>query len=231
MLKNDLPDLDARWIIEARTGFDFSDLIARGDEKISNEILALVQNDLDQRLSGKPLSKIYREKEFFGRTFKVSEDTLDPRPDTEVLIEKVLKRFKSNPPKTILDLGAGTGCILITLLKELPNTTGVGVDVSIAALEIAKQNAKIHDVDERLKFLQSDWFENVEGSFDLIVSNPPYIDANVIPNLEKEVRNHDPILALDGGKDGLDAYRQIFSQTFLHLNPGGKLFVEIGYDQ
>lgn len=230
-LKKELPDLDARWMIEKRTGFDFSDLITKPDEEISSDVLTHIQNDLNERLSGRPLSKIYGEKEFFGLRFKVSEDTLDPRPDTEVLIEKVLDAYGEDVPKTILDLGTGTGCILITLLKQFPEATGFAVDVSDAALEVAKDNAKFHGCESRITFLKSDWFENVEGTFDLIVSNPPYIDADVIPILEKEVRNHDPILALDGGEDGMQAYRQIFSKVFSHLNTGGKLFLEIGYDQ
>lgn len=231
VLKKKLPDLDARWIIEKRSGFDFSDLIARGDEKISDEILFLISSDLEARLSGKPLSKIYGEKEFFGLTFSVSEDTLDPRPDTETLIEKVLERFSGEPPKTILDLGTGTGCILITLLKKFPEAQGVAVDVSPAALAIAKQNAKNHGCESRMTFIEGSWFEKVEGTFDLIVSNPPYISDEVIPELEKDVRNHDPILALSGGADGVQAYNEIFSKIISYLNERGKAFFEIGFDQ
>ena len=146
-LQTKVSDLEARWIIEKRAGFDFSDLIARGDESVPADALALIADDLAQFLSGRPLSKIYGEREFYGRVFKVSEDVLDPRPDTETLIDAVLDRYKDSPPKTILDLGTGSGCILITILKEFPNARGVAVDLSEAALGIARENARRHDLE------------------------------------------------------------------------------------
>lgn len=230
-MSQQIDDLDARWIIEARTGFSFSDLITRGDERVPDEYLSLIESDLNDRVAGKPLSKIYGEKEFYGRVFKVSEDALDPRPDTETLIEKVLERYRDNPPATILDLGTGTGCIPITLLKAFPNARGVAVDISSEALEIARDNAKAHGVEDRLELIHGSWFDHVEGHFDLITSNPPYIRESVIPDLDVNVQKYDPILALDGGKDGLDAYRQIFLKLFSYLNEGGFALFEIGFDQ
>jgi len=225
-LCQEVSDHEARLILKERANIEWSDIIAKPDSKIDDsQILA----DLATFKSGKPLSKIYRHTEFYGRRFKVTERTLDPRPDSETLIEAILS--KKQKPNSILDLGTGTGCLLLTLLAELPNATGTGVDISVDALGVAKDNAKSLNLDSRAAFVQSNWAESIDQKYDLVISNPPYIESNVIPTLDSSVKNYDPILALDGGQDGLNAYRTIFSQLDSVLNLNGFCIVEIGFDQ
>lgn len=229
----DTAALEARMIVEQRTGNDWSDCIAKPDTPVEAEDLERIERDLDRRLAGEPLSRIYGVREFWGLEFELSPDTLDPRPDTELIVELVLKHFAGKaPPENILDLGTGTGCILISLLREFPDARGVGVDLSSGALEMAQRNAVKNRIEApRISFLCGSWFEPIEEHFDLIVSNPPYIPNPDIANLGIEVKNHDPILALDGGKDGMQAYMQIFGDLKKHLSPCGKGYFEIGFDQ
>lgn len=216
---------EARLILESRLGLSWADLIAKGDLEIDS---AAAESDLQKRIAGMPLGRIYGRKNFYGLEFSLSPETLEPRADTEVLIDIALKR---PAPETILDLGTGTGCILLTLLKHFPDSTGLGVDKALGAIATARRNADDLGLAERARFIESDWLESVSGRFDLIVSNPPYIDSAVIPELSAEVKNHDPILALDGGTDGMDAYKIIFAQLRDFLTPGGIALFEIGYDQ
>ncbi len=225
------PELDARLIIEERSGYSWSDIIASPDSDITQEQYDLIVVDIKERLSGKPISRIYGAREFWGLEFKITPDTLDPRPDTELIIELALKSFGKDRPLRILDLGTGSGCILISLLSEFPNATGYGVDLSYGAVKCAKENAKKNHVGDRASFVCGSWLEAIGGKYDLIVSNPPYISNQIIPELSKEVRNHDPILSLDGGKYGLNPYKIIFPALKTFLNEGGKAFFEIGYDQ
>lgn len=232
----EMPDLDARFIITERTDYDWSDIIARPDAPVKDHDHANIISDVKQRLSGKPLSRIYGEREFWGLPFKLSDATLDPRPDTELIIEIALKRFSQNRPLRILDLGTGSGCILIALLSEFPNATGVGVDLSFGAVKTASENAVQNRCMERVDFVCGSWGDALSprasaDSFDLIVSNPPYITSQVIPTLAQEVQNHDPILSLDGGDDGLQAYKKIFSQIKSLIHDDGFALFEIGYDQ
>lgn len=222
---------EARIIINHRTGLDWSDIIARPDQEIGADKRELIQKDMIGRLAGKPLSRLYGTRTFWGLDFKVTEDTLDPRADTETIVEQALELYTDNPPETILDMGTGTGCILITLLTEFPKAKGVGLDISSAALKIAKENAKNHNLDDRIEFIQGDWDTDFKKKFDLIISNPPYISNQSIENLPAEVKNHDPILALDGGKDGLDAYKKIFSRLDNILERGKFGLFEIGFNQ
>lgn len=193
-----------------------------------DEALAIA---LNRRISGEPLSRILGHQEFWSLRFDLSPDTLDPRQDTETLVEAALERFTGNPPKRILDIGTGTGCILISLLHEWPETLGVGTDLSAGAIEMARKNAVRNGVAGRAEFLQTSWAQNITGKFDLILSNPPYIPSEVIPNLATSVKEFDPILALDGGADGLDAYRAILTEMKNLLSPGGYALFEIGFDQ
>lgn len=230
--QTDTPDLEARMILKQRAGLSWADIISKPDREISSAQLQNIESDIKRRLSDEPLSRIYGRREFWGLEFELSADTLDPRPDTETLIEGVLNAYKDTlPPKTILDLGTGTGCILISLLREFPESNGVGIDKADGAVKTAIKNANLNKVSDRAVFKTGNWGQGIEQKFDLIVSNPPYISNQVIPNLSESVQNHDPILALDGGNDGLDAYRQIFSELFSLLNVGGKAFFEIGFDQ
>lgn len=230
-LKQYLSEPDAHYILQKRAGISLADFISSPDMDVPANATEQIKQDLVTCLEGTPLSRIYKEREFWGLDFKLSPETLDPRPDTETLIEAVLKRYQDAPPKRILDLGTGSGCILIALLSEFPDAIGVGCDLSEDALATAKHNAGVNDVAERAEFIQSNWTESIDESFDLIVSNPPYIQNHVIQNLEDSVKNHDPILALDGGEDGLQAYKEIFSKLFHVLKPGGRAFFEIGFDQ
>jgi release factor glutamine methyltransferase len=182
-----------------------------------------------RREAREPVSRILGEREFHGRPFRVTPDTLDPRPDTETLVQMALALM----PKTarFLELGAGTGAVAVTLLAERPECFGVATDISAAALAVARGNAERHGVADRLRLLEGSWFEPVSGVFDIIVSNPPYIPAGDIAGLSPDVRSFDPRLALDGGADGLDAYRAIAAGAADRLVPGGHVAVEIGAGQ
>ncbi|MFP4313257.1 MAG: peptide chain release factor N(5)-glutamine methyltransferase [Alphaproteobacteria bacterium] len=228
-----VPDLESRRIIERRSDFTWSDIAAYPEKTIKQAQIDAIQSDLSERLRGKPLSKIYGVAEFYGREFITSEDVLDPRPESELIVDIAVDNYKTYPPERILDLGTGTGCLILSLLHVFPAAQGMAVDKSDRALSIARQNAEKHNLESRVRFIESDWWEgiNVDERFDMIVSNPPYIQSKVIPDLLPEVREYDPILALDGGEDGLQAYKEIFSRLFSHLKPGGKALFEIGYDQ
>ncbi|MCW3780050.1 peptide chain release factor N(5)-glutamine methyltransferase [Defluviimonas salinarum] len=180
-----------------------------------------------RRIAREPVSQITGGRDFYGRRFRVTRDTLDPRPETEALIAAALERRFG----TVLDLGTGTGCILLTLLAERPEAEGLGADLSPAALDVARGNAEALGLAERARFLRSDWFASVTGRFDLIVSNPPYIAADEMAGLAPEVRDWEPYLALTPGGDGLDAYRAIAGGAAAHLVPGGTVIVEIGASQ
>lgn len=224
-------DLEARIIIKHRFGYEWADIITKNDQTLPEKALREAKNDLERRLKGEPLSKIHGFRGFHGLEFKVTADTLDPRPETEILIDRALELFHGKHPARILDLGTGTGCIAITLLYAWTETTGVAVDISPEALAVAQANAETHKVADRLTLQLGDWGKDLEGPFDLILANPPYIRQEDIPNLESEVRNHDPILALDGGFDGLETYKKIFFDLKRLLSPCGKALFEIGAGQ
>lgn len=225
------PSLDARLLMQHILQVEHADLIANENRQLTDDQANTFQTYLTRRLAGEPVSRILGIREFYGRDFKTSPAVLDPRPDTETLITLCLEYLPPDLEQTILDLGTGSGILAITLLAERPLKRAVAADLSPAALAIASDNAKHWGVSRRISFTQSNWFENIEGTYDLIVSNPPYIPARDIPNLEIEVRNHDPHLALDGGKDGLDPYRAIAAQAAQFLVPNGIVAVEIGAGQ
>jgi len=227
----DNPGLEARVILRHVLHVSDADLIG-GDERemIPPEGKEAVGAIVQRRAAGEPLSRILGEREFHGLPFEVTPAVLDPRPDTETLVDAALKSFKT-PPASILDLGTGSGCILISLLHEWKDARGVGVDRSPEALAVAKRNSERNGVADRARLIQGDWGAGLEEQFALIVSNPPYIPSQDIPNLDREVRNHDPILALDGGKDGLDAYRTIIRESKELLSLGGVMLFEIGIGQ
>lgn len=179
------------------------------------------------RLARQPVSQITGQRQFWGRSFRVTRDVLDPRPETETLVAEAL----AAPFSCILDLGTGSGAILLTLLAERSGATGIATDLSDAALEVARGNAVALGLTDRASFLQGDWFAPVSGRFDLIVSNPPYIAADEMAGLSPEVREWEPHLALTPGGDGLDAYRAIAAGARDHLLPQGRLLVEIGPTQ
>lgn len=219
------PDLDARFLLQDLLEITNSQRLS-GDIELSPEQISLSHAAIDRRLNGEPVSRILGYREFWGRRFFLAPATLDPRPDTETLIEAVLEE-KWDAPR-VLDLGTGTGCILLTLLHEIRGSTGVGVDLSPDACEAALRNAKEQNLDARVMIQNASWTDSLTGKFDLIVSNPPYIPSHVIPTLSDEVQNHDPILALDGGDEGLDPYKILLSDLKKFLEPGGFIFFEIG---
>ena len=169
-------------------------------------------------------------KEFMGLDFYVDEETLIPRPETEIIVEYMIEHFKAIP-MDILEIGVGSGCISISIAKCLENVNILGVDINEKALVTANKNIKEHNVQDRVKFIKSDIYENVEGKFDIIISNPPYIRKDIIDTLEDDVKKYEPILALDGGEDGLYFYREIINNASKYLNEGGHIIFEIGYDQ
>jgi release factor glutamine methyltransferase len=225
------PELDARLLLCHATGLSHEAYVAALNDALAPEAAARFGAHVERRLAGEPVSRIIGVREFYGRTFRIDQSTLDPRPDTETLIEAALAMVDRETPLDILDLGAGTGCILITLLAELPQASGVGVDKSLPALERARANAQVLGVGDRARFIAGDWLEAVEGSFDLVVANPPYLSAADMAELAPGVRDHDPWPALDGGPDGLSAYRRIAPGLRKALRPGGFALFEIGHTQ
>ena len=227
--------LDGRLLLCHASGLTHEALIARNREALSPEAAALLEGYVARRLQGEPVSRIKGNKEFYGRRFEVDAHTLDPRSDTETLIEAALdliaRKGWQGRPLRLLDLGTGSGCILLTLLAELPQAEGVGTDISEGALRCAAGNAKLLGLTDRAHFIVTDWLDGVSGRFDLILSNPPYIASAEIAGLAREVAGYDPRLALDGGADGLDAYRRIAQRAPGALRERGQLVVEIGATQ
>ncbi len=207
---SDTPDLDARVLLRHATGHDDVWLFANGDSGIEPDALEAFVQLLQRRERREPVSQIVATQEFWSRDFRVTPDVLTPRPDSETLIETVLARIEDKQaPLRILDLGTGSGCLLLTLLAECRNATGLGLDTSPAALEVAASNAMALGLEARVRWQQGDWCDGLEGEFDVIVSNPPYIARHEMRHLEPEVREYEPALALNGGADGLAAYRRI----------------------
>lgn len=229
----DTPALDARILVRHFLNLTDADLISGGAVPGSAQSAAL-EDAVQRRLAGEPVSRILGFREFWGMNFKVTPDTLDPRPDTERLVEMALESMKDCPPRRILDLGTGTGCILLALLREFPDASGIGVDISPAAVDVSRENMENNGLSARAAFHVSNWTDSLpdpDEMFDLIVSNPPYIPESDIESLAPEVRNHDPILALVGGGDGLDAYKILIMKIKRHLAPAGLCFFEIGQNQ
>ena len=228
-------DVEARLLCEWVTGRSKLDFIARPDEPIHPKAVQTLDSALEKRISGMPVHRIIGFREFYGLRLNLSEATLEPRPDTETLVDQVIdiirQKRESEASIRLLDLGTGTGAIALALLSMWPNAYALGVDVSSQALETAEKNASLNGLSARFGALQSNWFDKVSGKFDLIVSNPPYIRTETISQLDIEVRAHDPLIALDGGPDGLAPYHDIESNAVHHLVPDGIVCVEIGHDQ
>jgi release factor glutamine methyltransferase len=229
LTETETPSLDARLLLQHAAGLDHTAMVAEPDLVVSDEIAASYGRMVARRAAYEPVSRILGTREFFGRSFKVTPDVLDPRADTETIVDMCLQLLPKEQAARILDLGTGSGILAVTLLSERPLATGVAVDISPAALDVARENAAA--VAERLELIESNWFQNVKGCFDLIVSNPPYIPAAEVLQLDIEVRAHDPHVALDGGDDGLDCYREIASGSAHHLVESGLVVVEIGAGQ
>ncbi|WP_375644643.1 peptide chain release factor N(5)-glutamine methyltransferase [Bartonella sp. MR100HLJHH] len=228
-------DLDAKILVEWITGINAAERISKPDMHLSSEHIIQIEQALQRRIAGEPVYRIIGAREFYGISFALSQETLEPRPDTETLIDLVLpflqKQVENSRRTRFLDMGTGSGAIAITLLKQIPQSYAVAVDISEDALKTAKKNAKNAEVAHRFTPLLSDWFDAVADRFDFIVSNPPYIPAQDIEKLAKEVRLHDPLRALIGGEDGLDFYRKLAHEAAHYLKENGYVAVEIGYSQ
>lgn len=228
------PELDARLMLEHVCGTDRNTLLVHGDREVTESESGCYKEFIDKRTKRIPLQHLTGTQEFMGLEFKVNSNVLIPRQDTEILVEETLKNLHDG--MRILDMCTGSGCILISLMRYSNECSGVGVDISSKALEVADENAsrlleRYKSEEDALVFIQSDLFENVKGKYDIIVSNPPYIESGVIPELMPEVREHEPVEALDGGGSGLDFYRKIIGQCRSYLSADGMLFLEIGYAQ
>ena len=225
----DTPALDARLLVEAVIGGGGTE----DDALLGDQAAADLGNFAARRLAGEPVWRILGEREFWGLTFKLSPATLEPRPDTETLVEAALDSLRERREEalSILDLGTGTGCLLIAILSEFRQAKGLGIDLSGEACEVAAANALANGVSDRAAFRECDWMKGLDGRFDLIVSNPPYIPGGEIPGLDVGVRDYDPLLALDGGVDGLDPYRRFARELPQFLAPGGIVIFEIGAGQ
>jgi release factor glutamine methyltransferase len=228
-------ELDARTLIGAALNLALTGLIASGARALTASEAKQLDEYARRRLAGEPIARIIGAKEFWGLPLKLSAAALVPRPDTETVVERALEILRAEGTQDralrIADLGTGSGAILLALLSELPNAEGIGTDISADALTTAASNAAQLGLGARASFIRCDYATGLSGTFDLIVSNPPYICSADIAGLATEVRYHDPLLALDGGPDGLSAYRTLIPQSAALLAPGGALVVEAGQGQ
>lgn len=228
----DGPVIDARLLVEAACDATRTDIVTDPHRPLTDAQAARLEDYVARRERREPVSHILGRKGFWKIMVQVTPDVLTPRPDTEVIVDHVLKTTAEHERFSILDLGVGSGAILLAILAERPAAKGLGVDASDEALAVARENAANLGLAARTALLRGDWaFGLADASFDLVVSNPPYIASEVIEGLEPEVRDHEPRLALDGGPDGLDAYRVLAPEILRVLKPGGRFAVEIGYDQ
>ncbi len=227
--------LEARLIVEHFTRTNRTDAIARSEMSIDAEKVAAIRQAIARRAAGEPVHRILGFRDFYGLRLHLSPETLEPRPDTETLVDAMLPFLRQLAARKgacrILDLGTGTGAIALALLAEVPESTAVGVDISSDALATAARNSRENGLSERFQTVRSDWFENISGRFHVIVANPPYIPTNELETLQGEVRKYDPAKALDGGADGLDAYRKIAGQAEAYLETPGRVAVETGHTQ
>jgi release factor glutamine methyltransferase len=211
-----------------------AELLARPERPLSMEEAERLGRYLDRRCRREPVSRILGKRDFYGRCFALSPATLDPRPDSETLVEAVLDLVRgegrATAPLRLLDVGTGSGCLLLTLLCELPRATGVGTDIDQAALDVARANAVGLGVADRASWVVADALDGVAGDFDILIANPPYVRSGEIAGLEPEVRDFDPIAALDGGADGLEFYRRIAARVPTAV-PDGWIVLEVGHDQ
>jgi release factor glutamine methyltransferase len=229
----DSAELDARLLVGAALRLDLTGLITSANRALTSDESVHLESLAKRRLDGEPVARILGQKEFWGLPLKLSAATLVPRPDTETVVELALEIVRSSSlrPKRIADIGTGTGAILLALLHELPDALGVGTDISLDALATARRNAADLGLSPRADFIACSYAAALNGPFELVVSNPPYIPTRAIAGLATEVRDFDPLAALDGGADGLDAYRALIPQAAALLAPGGALVVEGGQGQ
>ena len=237
----DVPGLDARLLIQHVCGLDHAGFVLRYKDALTDVQLDKIGQAACRRLAGEPVSRILGYREFFGHPFALNEETLDPRADSEILVETAIRlleetvreRGESGPQEElrVLDIGTGSGALIISLLVHFPQAQGVATDINQSALRQARENAQALGVAGQLECVCTSWAENIRGAFDLIISNPPYIPAPDIAGLSREVRLYDPLRALDGGQSGLEAYRALIPQTRKLIKQKGHLLLEIGRGQ
>jgi release factor glutamine methyltransferase len=227
--------LDARLLVEHFSATTRTDALTRPNLEIGPETIAAVRAAIARRLAGESVHRIIGHREFYGLELSLSAETLEPRPDTETLVDALLPHVRRAVERggacRIVDLGTGTGAIALALLSQVPQAVATGVDISSEALATAARNAEKLGLADRFTVLQSDWFSALPEKFHVIAANPPYIRSDLIVSLQSEVRDFDPPAALDGGLDGLDAYRTIARESADHLLQGGVVGLEIGFDQ
>ena len=223
-------EIDSRTIIKKILNLNDKDFIMDTKISLSNKESEYLSKVVLQRLSGKPLSRIFGSKEFFSMKFDINEFVLDPRPESEILVEKALDLIQENNLRSILELGVGSGCIIAAILSNSIGTKAVGVDISEQAIMTAKSNLIKNGI-KSFNLIVSDWGLSLNRAFDIIISNPPYVKTNEIKNLDENVKDHDPLISLDGGVDGLDCYRIIANQSRYLIKDKGYVLVEIGHDQ
>nr|WP_252193256.1 peptide chain release factor N(5)-glutamine methyltransferase [Rhizobium sp. CSW-27] len=226
---------DARVLLAGLLDLSPTEILLQADRPVAADDRARIDAAVARRIKREPVHRILGMRDFHSVRLALSPDTLEPRPDTEILVEAMLEPARRiiarKGSARLLDLGTGTGAIALALLKEIPELQAVGADLAPGALETARRNADLNGVADRFSTVETCWFDCIEGRFDIIVSNPPYITRDVIAELEPDVRHYDPILALDGGPDGLDAYRAIASGIDNFLDEDGWIGLEIGFDQ
>ena len=223
--------LDSEILLSSIVKLDRSQLLLNLDKKIEKKDKKNFFNLIKRRSKNEPIAYITGYKEFWKSSFKVNKSVLIPRPDTETIIEQVLKELDIYSSKKILDIGTGSGCIIVSILKDRKKCSGVGIDISKNALKLAKSNAKIQHIDNRIKFFNSNIDNFYIGKYDLIISNPPYIKHHEINGLEKDIKNHEPMVAVDGGIDGYDKIRLVIKKSSNLIKKKGKLFLELGENQ
>ena len=223
--------LDSEILLSKTIKKERSQLLLSLDKEISEKKIKVFFEYINRRKKNEPIAYITGFKEFWKNNFKVNKDVLIPRPDTETLVEQVLNEIDNMSKKTILDVGTGSGCIILSVLNERRKCTGVGIDISKNAIKLAKYNAKIQHIKNRVKFFNSDIDNFYLGKYDFILSNPPYIKLNAISDLDKDVRNHEPKLALNGGIDGYSKIKLVIKKSSELIKKRGKLFLEVGFNQ
>jgi len=224
-------NLDSELLLSSILKIDRSNLILNLEKKIKKNETKFFFDYIERRKKNEPIAYITGHKEFWKNKFKVDNNVLIPRPDTEILVEQILNELSTNSKKKILDIGTGSGCIIISILNERKKCTGVGIDISKNAIKLAKYNAKIQHIKNRIRFLNTDIDNFNFDKYDLIVSNPPYIKFNEINCLDRDIRCHEPKIALSGGIDGLSKIRLVISKSSNLIKKSGKLFLEVGSTQ
>lgn len=222
---------DVRILLQEASGLDNVSFLASGNSNLASTQIDRFEQMILQRMSGQPVHRILGYREFYGLQFKLGPESLEPRPETELLVDLVLEYCSVGERVTFADIGIGSGAIAVSVLANLPHAHAIGTDLAEGTLKTASLNAMKHGVNERLALQKANCLEGVNGQFDFIVSNPPYIPTGEIKGLQREVKDHDPLAALDGGVDGLDVFRRILGQCGKRLLPGGKLFLETGHGQ